>query len=131
MSTNKPSGWAIGWTAFAGITMILQGVWWLISGLIAIINDEFYVITQNWILEFDTSTWGWIHLIVGVIVLVAGFGLFTAKTWARTVGVIIAVLSAIVAFMWLPYYPVWGVIFIVVSIAIIWALTVHGHDIEA
>ena len=131
MSTNKPSGWAIGWTAFAGITMILQGVWWLISGLIAIIDDEFYVITQNWILEFDTSTWGWIHLIVGIIVLVAGFGLFTAKTWARTVGVIIAVLSAIVAFMWLPYYPVWGVIFIVVSIAIIWALTVHGHDIEA
>ena len=103
----------------------------MISGLIAIINDEFYVITQNCILELDTSTWGWIHLIVGVIVLVAGFGLFTAKTWARTVGVIIAVLSAIVAFMWLPYYPVWGVIFIVVSIAIIWALTVHGHDIEA
>ena len=131
MSTNKPSGWAVGWTAFAGITMILQGVWWLISGLIAIIDDEFYVITQNWILEFDTSIWGWIHLIVGIIVLVAGFGLFTAKTWARTVGVIIAVLSAIVAFMWLPYYPVWGVIFIVVSIAIIWALTVHGHDIEA
>jgi hypothetical protein len=131
MSDNKPSGWAIGWTAFAGITMILQGIWWLISGLIAIIDDEFYVITQNWILEFDTSTWGWIHLIVGVIVLVAGFGLFSAQFWARTVGVIIAVISAIVAFTWLPYFPVWGVIFIVVSIAIIWALTVHGHDIKA
>ena len=131
MSTNKPSGWAVGWTAFAGITMILQGVWWLISGLIAIIDDEFYVITQNWILEFDTSTWGWIHLIVGIIVLAAGIGLFTAQFWARTVGVIIAVLSAIVAFIWLPYFPVWGVIFIVVSIAIMWALTVHGHDIEA
>jgi len=131
MSTNKPSGWAVGWTAFAGITMILQGVWWLISGLIAIIDDEFYVITQNWILEFDTSIWGWIHLIVGIIVLAAGIGLFTAQFWARTVGVIIAVLSAIVAFIWLPYFPVWGVIFIVVSIAIMWALTVHGHDIEA
>jgi hypothetical protein len=130
MTTDtQPSGWAIGWTAFAGITMILMGGMWLISGLVALFNDEFYVVTQRWILEFDISTWGWIHLIIGIVVLVAGFGLFSGQVWARTVGVIIAVIAALLSFAWLPYYPVWAIILIVVSIAIIWALTVHGRDI--
>ena len=130
MTTNEqPSGWAIGWTAFAGITMIMMGIWWAISGLVALFNDEFYVVGVRYIFEFDISTWGWIHLIIGAVVLIAGFFLFQGKVWARTVGVIIAVLSSLVAFAWLPYYPIWGIILIVVSIAIIWALTVHGRDI--
>lgn len=126
---EQPSGWAIGWTAFAAITMIMAGIFWAISGLVALFNDEFYVVTQRWIFEFDISTWGWIHLILGVVIGLAGFFLFKGATWARTVGVIIAVISAIIAFTWLPYYPVWAIILIVVSVAIIWALTVHGHDI--
>jgi hypothetical protein len=129
MTTEKPSGWAIGWTAFAGITMIMMGIWWALSGLVAVFNSEFYVVTQNWIFQFDVSTWGWIHLILGIVIVLAGFGLFSAATWARVVGVIIAVVSTLVAFVWLPYYPFWAILFIVVSIAIIWALTVHGHDI--
>ncbi len=66
---------------------------------------------------------------MGVVVLFAGFGLFQAAVWARTVGVIIAVLQGLVGFAWLPWYPIWGIIFIAVSIAIIWALTAHGDDI--
>jgi hypothetical protein len=129
MSEQQPSGWAIGWTAFAGITMIIMGGWWLISGLVALFNSEFFVVTQNWIFQFDISTWGWIHLIIGIIVLLAGFGLFSGQVWARTVGVIIAVIATFVAFAWLPYYPIWAILYIVASIAIIWALTVHGRDI--
>jgi hypothetical protein len=130
MTTAKqPSGWAIGWTAFAAITMIMAGIWWAISGLVALLNDEFYVVTQRWIFEFDISTWGWVHLIIGIIVGLAGFFLFRGAVWARTAGVIIAVISGIIAFTWLPYYPVWAIILIVVSVAIIWALTVHGRDI--
>jgi hypothetical protein len=129
MSEQKPSGWAIGWTAFAGIMMIMMGILWVISGLVAVFNDEFYVVTQNWIFQFDVSTWGWIHLILGAVILASGFGLFSGAVWARIVGVIIAVISGLVAFTWLPYYPVWGIIFIVISIGVIWALTVHGRDI--
>ena len=129
MTTKEPSGWAIGWTAFAGISMIIMGVWWLISGLVALFNSEFYVVTRRWIFEFDISTWAWIHLIIGIIVLVAGYFLFRGATWARVVGVIIAILATFVAFAWLPYYPVWAILFIVISIGVIWALTVHGHDI--
>ena len=127
--TDQPSGWAVGWTAFAGVMMVLLGFWWMIAGLVAVVDDDFYVVTQDYIFQFSTSTWGWIHLIVGGVVLVSGFGLFSGNVLARTVGVVIAVLSGLIAFAWLPWYPVWAVIFIAVSVAIIWSLTAHGRDI--
>ena len=129
--TQRPSSWAIGWTTFAGVMMIMMGIWWVIAGLVAIFSDDFYVVTPNYILEFSATTWGWIHLILGIVVGFAGFGLFRAAVWARTVGVIMAVLSGLIAFSWMPWYPIWGAIFIAVSVAVIWALTAHGEDITA
>ena len=129
MANKQTSGWAIGWTAFAGIMMIMEGFWWVFSGIVALFNNQFYVVTQNWIFQFDVTTWGWIHLIIGIVILLAGFGLFNGAVWARTVGVIIAALAGLAAFAWLPWYPIWGVVYITVSVGIIWALTVHGRDI--
>ena len=126
---NEVSNWAVGWTAFAGIMMVVSGIWWIISGLVAIASDTFYIVGEEYIFQFDATTWGWIHLLVGILVLVAGFYLFTGAVWARTIGVIIAVLMALIAFAWLPWYPIWAILFIAVSVFIIWALTVHGHDI--
>ena len=126
---QQPSGWAIGWTAFAGIMMILMGGWWIFSGLVGILEDEFYVVTQDWILSFDATTWGWVHLILGIVILLAGFFLFTGALWARIVGVIVALFAGLAAFAWMPYYPIWAIIFIVVSIAVIWALIAHGREI--
>ena len=126
---EQPSGWAIGFTAFAGIMMVMMGIWWIMAGLIAVVNSEFYVVTLRWIFEFDVSTWGWIHLLLGIVILVAGFFLFAGAIWARVVGVILAVLSALVAFAWLPYYPFWALLFVALSVGVIWALTVHGRDI--
>ena len=126
---REVSSWAVGWTAFAGIMMVISGIWWIISGLVAIASDTFYIVGEEYIFQFDATTWGWIHLLVGILVLVAGFYLFTGAVWARTIGVIIAVLMALIAFAWLPWYPIWAILFIAVSVFIIWALTVHGHDI--
>lgn len=114
---------------FAAFMMIMMGFWWVISGLVAIFNDEFYVVTADYIFKFDVTTWGWIHLIVGVVVLLAGFALFSGQVWARTVGVILAILAGLVAFAWLPWYPIWAILFIALSVAVVWALTAHGHDL--
>lgn len=126
---REVSSWAVGWTSFAGIMMVISGIWWIISGLVAIASDTFYIVGEEYIFQFDATTWGWIHLLVGILVLVAGFYLFTGAVWARTIGVIIAVLMALIAFAWLPWYPIWAILFIAVSVFVIWALTVHGHDI--
>jgi|SRR5687767_9658119 len=127
--SSEPSGWAVGWTFFAGWMMLLIGLFHMIAGFVAVIDDEFYVATQKYILQFDASTWGWIHLVLGGLVLLAGFGLFTGSVFARTVGTILAVISAVAAFAWLPYYPVWAIVIIAVAIFVIWALTVHGRDV--
>jgi hypothetical protein len=128
---TEPSGWAIGWTMFAGTMMLIQGFWWIISGFIALINDEFYVVGQEYIFQFDATTWGWVHLLLGILILGAGAGVFSGAVWARTVGVLIAGVAMLVAFAWLPWYPIFALLFIVVSTLVIWALTAHGRDITA
>jgi hypothetical protein len=127
----EPSGWAVGWIAFAGVMMLIQGVWWVIAGLVALFNDEFFVVTPEYILQFDATTWGWIHLLVGLLVLGAGAAVFSGAVWARTVGVIMAIIAALVAFAWLPWYPLWATLLIVISVSVIWALTAHGRDVTA
>lgn len=130
MSQN-PSGAAVGLTVFAGTVMIIVGVLHAIQGLVALFNDTFYVIGQEYVFQFDVTTWGWIHLLLGILVGFAGFFVFRGAVWARTIGVIIAALSVIVNFAWLPYYPVWSLIIIALDVFVIWALTVHGRDITA
>ena len=123
------SSWAVGWSGFAAIMLILIGVMDIVQGIVALAEDEFFVVTDDWVFQFDVTTWGWIHLIVGVILIASGVGIFSGNVAARTVGVGVAGLAAIVNFAWLPYYPVWSIIVIAISVAIIWALTAHGRDI--
>lgn len=130
-STRAPSGWAVGWTYFAAMMMVLVGVFHAIAGLVAIVDDEFYVATRNYVLQFDSTQWGWIHLILGIVVAVSGLYLLTGAVLARTVGVIMAILSAIAGFAWLPYYPVWGIVMVAIAVSVIWALTAHGRDVVA
>jgi hypothetical protein len=120
---------AVGWTVFASILLIMIGVFQAISGLVAIVNDTFYVVGEVWIFQFDISTWGWIHLLIGLVLALAGFFLFRGAMWARVVGIVVAAIAAIANFAWLPWYPLWSVIIITVSVFVIWALSVHGRDI--
>ena len=131
MQEREPSGWAIGWITFAAFMMIMIGAFHVIAGLVAIIDDNFYVVGKAYVFQFDTTTWGWIHLLLGIVVGLAGVSLFSGAIWARTVGVIMALISAIAAFAWLPYYPVWGIIILAMAVTVVWALTAHGRDIEA
>ena len=125
---QERSVWAVGWTLFAAVMMMIVGIFHALAGLIAIFDDEFYVATPNYVFQFDATQWGWIHLILGIMVAVCGGYLFRGSVFARTVGVLMAVGSAIAGFAWIPYYPIWGVLFILISVSVIWALTAHGRD---
>ena len=128
-ASREVSGWAVGWTIFAAVWMWILGFFHALAGLVAILEDEIIVATPNYLLQFDVTTWGWIHMVLGVIVLLAGFSVFGGAVWARTVGVTIAFVSILANFASLPYYPVWGLLMIAAGAFVIWALTVHGRDI--
>ena len=124
------SGWAVGVTLFAALMMLMTGLFQALAGLVAIFENEFYVSTRNYLFQFDATSWGWIHLLVGVSVAFAGLGLLSGKTWARVVAITLAVLSATANFLFLPYYPFWALTVIALDIFVIWALTAHGHDLQ-
>ena len=98
-------------------------------GLAGLIKHQFYVVSPNYSFKIDVTAWGWIHLILGVTVAAAGIGLLLGQTWARVVGVILAVISAVANFLFLPYYPFWSILVILLDVMIIWALLVYGRVI--
>lgn len=113
---------ATGWTVFAAVMMMVGGVLAVFQGISAIAKDDIVVKTRNYTFGFSITGWGWIHLILGIVIVLAGIALFANALWARVVGVLLAGLSMIANFGWLPHYPVWSVILIAVDIAVIWAL---------
>ena len=127
---REASGWAVSFTLFAAIMMLMSGMFLALTGLVAIFENEFYVATRNYLFQFDATTWGWIHLLVGLVVAFAGWGLLSGRTWARVVGITLAVLSAIANFLFLPYYPFWALTVITLDVFVIWALTAHGRDLQ-
>lgn len=130
MSDQRVSGWALGWTTFAALVLGFAGMFQIIDGIAAIAGDELHAVTTNWTFSFDLTTWGWIHLVLGIVLVLSGFGVLSGNLAARTVGVLVAALSAIASFASLPYYPIWAIVIIAVDIAVIWALTVHGHEFD-
>ena len=124
--TPEVSGWAIGAIAFAGTIMIILGVFQAIAGLAAIFDDQFYVVTQNYTFDLDVTAWGWIHLIVGVLLAITGFALLSRQAWAGVAAVVLAGISAILNFFFIPYYPFWSLLEIALAIWVIWAVTRPG-----
>jgi hypothetical protein len=125
--SNQPSArtsaWAEGIGIFAGAALLTVGVFQFLEGLAALSKDEVFVRTTNYVFEFDLTTWGWIHLIVGVIVAVVGGCILAGQAWALVAGVVLAIVSALTNFVWLPYYPFWAVVIIAFDVAVIWALS--------
>ena len=133
-STQRPptqsySGGAVGVIVFAAVLMILEGTMQALQGFVAIVNDERFAVRGDYVFKFDVSTWGWIHLGIGLIVALAGFGLFSGAVWARTVAVVVAMVSIVSNFLWMPYYPIWSLTVVAFDAFVIWAVTVHGRDI--
>ena len=133
MSTPTPgarpvSGWAVGFSAFAGAIMLMIGIFHAFAGLAALFNDEFFVRTPNYTYDIDVTGWGSIHLILGTVIALAGLGVFSGATWARVVGITLALMSAVANFFFIPVYPVWAILIIALDVAVIWALASIGGD---
>ncbi len=127
----RPTGW-IGWVIFAGVTMMVLGCFQALMGLVGIFNTDFYLVTANDLaIPVNYTAWGWMHLIMGVIVVLAGAAVMMGKAWGRAVGIFLAGLQALVNFAWIPAYPLWSMVVIAVDVLVIYALAVHGREMKA
>ena len=127
--SEKAPSWARGFVLFAAVMLIIIGVFHAFNGLSAILEDAFFVVTPNYLFSIDVTTWGWLHLILGIIVLLAGVYLLRGSLWAVLVGIVVAGVSAILNFLSIPYYPFWSLLIIALDVVVIWALATHGRDL--
>jgi hypothetical protein len=126
----EPTGWT-GWVLFGSMMMILLGSFQAIAGLVALFDDGYYLVGQNGlVIDVDYTAWGWVHLIVGLVAVAAGFGLATGRMWARVLGIIVASLSAIVNFAFIAAYPFWSLTMITLDVLIIYAIAAHGRELQ-
>jgi uncharacterized membrane protein len=125
------TAWA-GWVVFGGVMMILLGLLQVIQGLVALLEEDYYLVTRNGLLvSVDYTTWGWTHLVLGIIAGLTGVGLLAGNTAARVVGVAIAVVSALINLAFMPAYPIWSFIVITLDVIVIFAIVVHGRELKS
>lgn len=127
LSKPLPTAW-VGWIAFAAMMMIVTGVFGALSGLAAIVRDEQYVQLNGNIWVFDQTSWGWIHLIIGILVVIVGAMMLQGKAIGMAIGAGIIVLHMIAQFAWMGMYPWWSIVAIAIDVLILYALIVHGGE---
>ena len=129
MAETKPvSPMAHGIAVFAGVIMIVGGAFQAVEGLAGIVNDQYIVVLENYFLAFDITLWGWLHLLVGLALLAIGIFLLRGATWARVAGMVVAGISALLNFVWLPYSPWWSLLIIAIDILVIWGLANYRRE---
>jgi hypothetical protein len=127
---RRRTGWA-GMVVFAGVMLILLGGFEAIEGLVAIFDPGYYLVTQNGlVVEVDYTAWGWTHLIIGGVALIAGIGVLSGQMWARVVGIVIAAVSALVNVGFIAAYPVWATILVATDVIVVYALAMHGKEVK-
>ena len=125
-----PTGWT-GWVVFASFIMILLGSFQAIQGLVALFNKGFYLVPPSGlVVNVNYNVWGTVHLVLGVLLLLSGMGVLSGNVVARTVGVILAGLSALANMAFIGAYPLWSLLIITVDVLVIFALTVHGRELR-
>jgi len=128
---DEPTGWA-GWVVFAGVMLILVGAFQVTQGLVALFEKGFYAVSSNGlVLQVNYNTWGWIHIVIGLVCGLVGVGLMAGNLAARIAGIGIAVLSALANLAFISAYPVWSVLVIAMDVIVIYAITVHGRELKA
>jgi len=124
------TGWT-GWVVFAGVMMVMLGLFQVIQGFTALFRDTYFVVASNGLLvSVDYTAWGWTHLFIGMVAFLAGYALIGGHMWGRVLGVILALVSATVQLAFVAAAPVWAVTIIVIDILVIYAICVHGGELK-
>jgi hypothetical protein len=119
----------VGWVLFAGVIIFVVGFFNIVEGLVALFKPGYYLVeSRGLVLHIDYTVWGWVLLGFGVLLALAGYGVMVGQTWARVVGVILAVLNALVNLAFAAAYPLWIVLTVVLDVIVIYALVVHGRE---
>jgi len=122
-SRSTKAAVATGTAVFGAVLLLTVSVVQILEGIAALANDKLYVIGVDYVFEFDVTTWGWIHLLLGVFGVLTGIGLLLDQTWARFVGIVVAAVAIVANFAFLPYYPWWSIVVIAILVFVIWALS--------
>lgn len=130
MTDVRVTGWT-GWAWFASILLFIGAAIDLFYGFMAIFGpDTAYFVSPKALVSFNLQAWGWVSVIIGVLLLLAGVFLIRGALWARIFAVIIAALNAVTQLMSLPAQPLWSIVMVTVDILVIYAVTVHGRELK-
>lgn len=121
--SSTKGAWAYGIASFAGVVLLMLGLFQFIQGLSAALKDSVYVATSDYLYSIDLTAWGWIHMVLGALAVLVGLCILWGQTWARATGILVAVLSAVSNFAFLPYYPFWAILLLALDLLVIWALS--------
>jgi hypothetical protein len=124
------TGW-VGWVWFAGLLMIISGVFNILTGLYAIFNSDIFAHTPVRLLFFNVSSWGWIHLVFGIVLFLAGLAVSVGQTWARVVAAVLVMINAMTQLAWIALNPWWSLAVIAIDVLVLYALVVHGREAQA
>jgi len=126
---SEVTGW-VGWIYFASMMMLILGGLQALSGLVALFHKDFFVTTAHGLVVWNYTTWGWVNLILGVLIALTGMALASGRTWARVIASLVVVLNAIGNLAFIPAYPIWSIIALIIDGLILYAITVHGREVR-
>lgn len=128
--TDPRSGW-LGMAAFGAIMLFLAGLFQVLAGLVGLFNDQYWLVrSPDLLVGVDYTTWGWFHLLLGLLALCVGAGVYVGRTWAVVAGVGLALLSAVVNLAFMAASPTWSTVVIVLDVLVIFALVGHGTQLR-
>lgn len=127
---SQPTGW-VGWVYFAGFLMLVRGVFQVFLGVLALVNNTVYIVGERGLAAFNFTAWGWIHVVLGVVLLSGAASVFSGRMWGRLVGAVMTCLGILANLAFLPAYPVWSILALVIDVLVLYALLVHGNEASA
>jgi hypothetical protein len=122
--------WASGFAAFAGLMMILIGLNQALLGVAGILGNGGYAPVEGYLSGFDLTTWGWVHLGCGLVLVLTGVSVLRGRAWARAVGIWVAMVNLVGSFVFIPYYPGWGVLLVALNLAVVWGLARYDGNLR-